>query len=450
MNERFYFDYAASTPVNADVYKAMEPYFSRHYGNAGALHSFGQEAMAAVDLSRSLVANALGAQFRDIIFTGSATEANNLALRGVLKGSRVQGLGSRAGFRVQGSGSSGQKKPLNPSGYTLYPRIIISAIEHESVLETACDLEREGIAEVIYLPVDKKGIVDMKKLRAALNDRTVLVSIMYVNNEIGSIQPISEISKIVSDFRERSMVNGQQSMVGAALPLLHTDAVQAFQFFDCNPVTLGVDLMTISAHKIYGPKGVGALYVGSRVQGLGSGVGSRAQGLGSSSDRNSLNPIGYTLYPIITGGGQEYGFRSGTENVPLIVGFGVAASHAAKYRAERKKHIEGLKKYFLAQLKKSRIGFSINGGAPSQSAPNIVNLSFRGRSAGDMLTALDMRGIAVSFGAACRSRSSKPSYVLTALGYEPLRASQGVRVSFGEPTTKKEIDALVGALKKIK
>ncbi|MDP2598477.1 MAG: cysteine desulfurase family protein [Candidatus Liptonbacteria bacterium] len=305
--EKIYLDYAASTPVDPRVFEAMRPYFTEKFGNPGSLHSFGQEAIAAVDKSRETIAKALGADFREVIFTGSATEANNLALRGVIK---------RFEYRISN---------------IEYPRIIISAIEHESVLETARDLEREGI-EVVYLPVDRRGVVDLEKLKEALNERTVLVSIMHANNEIGTAQPLFEIHRIIEDFKKRN------SSIPQFLncPLLHSDCAQAFQFLDCDVDALGVDLMTLSAHKIYGPKGIGALYV--------------RQG----KEKNVKLPDSrfQILDSIATGGGQEFGLRSGTENVPLIVGFAKAVELAIAVREKEARRIGDLRDRFWAELKK--------------------------------------------------------------------------------------------------
>jgi cysteine desulfurase len=242
--EKIYLDYAAATPVDPRVLRAMQPYFSKKFGNAGSLHSFGQEAIRALDAARETIAHCIGADFQEIIFTGSATEANNLILRGVM--SRLP-----------------------------KPRIIISSIEHESVLGTARSLKNDG-ADVICLPVDKTGLVDLKKLRASLNKNTILVSIMYANNEIGTVQPIVEVTKIVASFK-----NLRSSPSVLHPPFFHTDASQAFQFLRCDIRSLGVDFMTLSSHKIYGPKGAGALYVKQ----------------------------GANISPMLTGGNQEFGVR---------------------------------------------------------------------------------------------------------------------------------------------
>src|SRR3989338_6994102 len=234
-----YLDYAASTPIDPRVVAAMSPYFTEIFANPNSLHRFGQEASRAVFVSRQTIARSLGADYKEIIFTGSATEANNLALRGSIK-------------RIMNNAMPAGRQELRIKK----PRIKTTAIEHESVLETCRDLEKEGV-EVIYIPVNKEGIVDLKKLKSALNDRTVLVSVMYANNEIGTIQPIDKISEIIRNFRESRIRNQEYSL----FPLFHTDAVQAFQYLDCSVENLGVDLMTLSAHKIYGPKGIGALFI---------------------------------------------------------------------------------------------------------------------------------------------------------------------------------------------
>ncbi len=221
---KIYLDYAASTPVDPEVEKAMRPYFRKIFGNPGSLHWFGQEASAAVFEARQKIAKALGAKYNEVFFTGSATEANNLALRGSL---------------------------MSLKSLKFEPKVIVSSIEHESVLETARNLEKSGV-KVAYIPVDKNGIVRIDILKKELDEDTVLVSVMYANNEIGTIQPIKEITEIIKNFK----IQNPKSKIQ-----FHTDAVQALQFLDCNVQNLGVDLMTISAHKIYGPKGIGALYI---------------------------------------------------------------------------------------------------------------------------------------------------------------------------------------------
>ena len=396
LSRKIYLDYAASTPVDPRVFEAMKPYFTEKFGNPGSLHSFGQEAIAVVDKSRETIAKAINADFREIIFTGSATEANNLVLRGV----------AVAFAKKNGT----------------HPRIIISSIEHESVFETARDLEQWGI-EVIYLPVDRRGIVDLVKLKSSLNDRTALVSIMYANNEIGTIQPIQEIADIV---------HGQ-----TARPLLHTDAVQAFQFLDCNPKKLGVDLMTFSAHKIYGPKGIGALYI---------------------RDGGKMK-----FSPQTTGGGQEFGLRSGTENVPLIAGFAKAVELlliSAHSHELAHKRISELRGHFWQELKKIYPKAEINGvigeSDTLQALPNILNVYFPNHESQDLLTKFDMAGLAVSAGSACRSRAVESSYVIEALGYANGstelatgdRGKRSIRCSFGRPTTREEVDQALAVIKK--
>lgn len=402
---RLYFDYAASTPVDPLVERAMRPYFLEKFGNAGSLHSFGQEAMTAVDRSRETIAEALGANFREIIFTGSATEANNLALRGVIKS-----------FKQRTTGVS-------------RPRLVVSSIEHEAVLETARDMEKDG-AEVVYAAVNKEGVVDLKRLADALNERTILVSVMYANNEIGTIQPLFEIKKIIDDFKKRNFPKK------TTYPLFHTDAVQAFQFLDCNVKKLGVDLLTISAHKIYGPKGIGALYVRQE-------TGDKRQGL-----RGSMSHVAGCLSPIVTGGGQEFGLRSGTENVPLVVGFAEAVRLLAKSRERDSERIAKLRDFLWRGIKKVFPKAELNGPAAGSSRlPNILNVCFSGHRSEDLLVKFDLAGLAVSAGSACSSRANRPSHVIGALGYPRERALSSIRFSLGRPTTKKEVDAALKIIK---
>lgn len=371
-SRRVYFDYAASTPVDSRVETAMRPYFLSKFGNPVSLHAFGQEAMAGVDGAREKIAKALGIDFREIVFTASATEANNLALRG--------------------SVNLALKRPV----------IVVSSIEHESVLETARDLERSGI-ELRYWPVDQKGLIDLVRASSLLDDRVLMVSVMYANNEFGTIEPIPALAKII---RERS-----------PKALFHVDAVQALQFLNCRPRDIGADLMTFSAHKIYGPKGIGILYVRS----------------------------GTKLRPIITGAGQEFGLRSGTTDVPLIVGLAKALELVLKNRESETKRMGDLKQYFFRELKKLCPKVERNGGEPS--LPNILNIYFPGYVAHDLLIKFDLQGLATSSGPACRSRSSEPSYVSRALGYSPERARGSIRFSFGRPTTRQEIDKALAIIK---
>ncbi len=416
---KIYLDYAATTPVDPRVLRAMQPYFSDTFGNPSSLHSFGQQAVAAVDASRESIAGAFKADFRETIFTGSATEANNLALRGVVRGtSNFQFPRLRRDF----GGQAISKKKL---------RIIISAIEHESVRETARDLAREGI-EVVEIPVDRRGIIDLKKLEAALNERTVLVSVIYANNEIGTVQPIAEISKLLRNFRDGSRIKNQ----GSRWPLFHTDAAQAFQFLPCIPLELGVDLMTISAHKIYGPKGIGALYLKNQK--------SKIKNNGSSC-----------VAPILTGGGQEFGLRSGTENVPLIVGLAKAAELVNGVRGKEAPRIRRIRDYFWGKLKEIDpqaelvvpcVSESQASSSENEFLPNILNVYFPGQSAEQLITRLDLLGVAVSSGSACHARASQPSYVLEALGFSKEKAQHCIRFSFGRQTTQAHISL---ALKKI-
>lgn len=452
VSNKIYFDYAATTPLDPEVEKVMLPYFKEKFGNPGSLHSFGQEAIKAIDEARETIAESIGADFREIIFTGSATEANNLALRGIAKGIRNKELG------IMGRG--GSKRTLIHNSKFIIPRIIVSAIEHESILETARDLEREGV-EVVYLPVDREGFVNLEKLKESLNERTILVSIMYANNEIGTIQPIAEISKIIKNFRE-SRIKNQEFRDGKPIihnssfiiPLLHTDAVQAFQYLNCNVDDLGIDLMTLSAHKIYGPKGVGVLYVRNYESGITN------QGNGKAIIHNSK----FIIHPIVTGGGQEFGLRSGTENVPAIAGFAKAVRLSHNSRELENSRMRELGNYFWQGLKKVYPKAQLNGIMNQESGiknkktiihnslfiiPSILNVYFPGKKADDLLIKLDMAGIAVSSGSACSVRSPKPSHVLGALGLSSERVKSSLRFSFGRFTTKEEIDEALERLKDI-
>ena len=397
----------------------MAPYFSEKFGNAGSLHSFGQEAIAALDAARETIAASIKAGFREIIFTGSATEANNIVLRGVLKNINKKTL--RGGI----------------------PKIIISAIEHESILETARDVEKAGTAEVVYVPVSNSGVVDLKKLASNLDENTVLISVMYANNEIGAVQPIVEIGGIINKFKNKYVTHKPQLN---NYPLFHTDAAQAFQFFDCDVTALGVDFMTLSSHKIYGPKGAGALYIAT---------GHRPPATNThhkTTPRDSLD--GYWLPPIITGGGQEFGLRSGTENIPAIVGFAKAVEIIVDSRKPANKRIAELRGELWGGIRKIVPKMEINGDLSRRRGdplhlPSILNVYFPHHAAQDLLTKFDLIGLAASSGSACNSRAPLTSYVIRAIGYSKERAESSVRFSLGRPTTKEEIVQALAIIRKI-
>ncbi|MCL4406299.1 MAG: cysteine desulfurase [Patescibacteria group bacterium] len=402
---RIYLDAAATTPLDKAVLKAMTPYFSDRFGNPGAIHYLGQEAMRAVDESRGkiieLLAGDILEDFRNVIFTGSATEANNLALRGSVR----------------------DFYNLKRNEKYLPVKIIVSATEHDSVLKTAEDLEAEGV-EVVYLPVDKKGLIDVQKLKQSLDERTAVVSVHYVNNETGAIENVKEIGGIVREYRE-SFGGGE------VFPLFHMDAVQAFQYFDCSPEATKADLVTLSGHKMFGPKGVGVLYFNRIV---------------SRRERQAGKIIG--LKPIITGGGQEFGLRSGTENVPAIVGFSAAAKIASRKRKESFKKVSILKDYFSRSLKALGRKVALNT-PPGKSSPHILNVRFPGMKSEEMIGRLDMLGVAASAGSACSSRSLLPSHVLLAMGLSEKEALESVRFSFSRELEKADLAVGLKAIKKI-
>ncbi|MEK7646773.1 MAG: cysteine desulfurase family protein [Patescibacteria group bacterium] len=381
-NKKIYLDYAAATPVEAEVISAMEPYWAREFGNPGALHFMGQEARRAVDDAREKIKKFVNADsLRNIIFTGSATEADNMAVYGAVRG-------------------------FARSHRLVLPHIITTVIEHEAVLEPCRDLEKNGLARVTYLKTGKDGIVDVLDLEKALSRDTALVSVMYANNEIGTIQPIVEISEAIRRWKKSS-----DSV--SDWPLFHTDAVQAANYLDMDVRKLGVDLLTISGHKIYGPKGIGALYI-----------------------RDGIN-----IYPWLQGGGQEYGMRAGTEPVPVIAGFGRAAELVERWKLseENIKNMSELRDYLLDKLLQIP-GVDLNG-SRERRLPNNVNIVLTNRDFDTIMIGLSQAGVCVSSGAACAARGQKPSHVLLALGYDEKRARSSLRITLGKHTTKEELDA---------
>ena len=374
---RIYLDYAATTPCDLKVLKAMLPYLKKDFGNASSIYQLGQKALEAIDEARNTVAGFLGCAAQEIIFTGSATEANNLAIFGVIKNLK-----------------------------TSQPHIITSKIEHHAILEPCQALEKQGV-EVTYLPVDKEGLVQFSDIKKSLKKNTVLVSIMYANNETGTIQSIAEIGKLIKKTNPQT--------------LFHTDAVQAINFLDCDVKKLGVDLLTLSSHKIYGPKGVGALFVKKGTQ----------------------------ITPLIYGGGHEMGLRSGTENVPGIVGLAAAVKEIQdpKIKIHNIK-IKQLRDKTIKTILKIVPGTKLNG-SQEYRLPNNINISFQGAEGEAMVIALDQKGIAVSTGSACSSKSLEPSHVLRALGLSDQDAHGSLRITLGRQTTQKEIEKLFKVLPSI-
>lgn len=373
----------------------MRPYFSREFGNPGSLHSFGQKAIAAVDASREELGKLIGAKhFREVIFTGGATEANNLALRGTVELYRKS----------------------HPD--VVRPRVIISAIEHESVFETALTLEQHGV-EVIRLPVNKEGVIDIVALRGALTEHTAIVSVMHVNNEVGTIQPLREIKFMIEEFRKELAATGGPSRP-MPYPLFHTDAAQSFPHLYCDVGMIGVDMMTLSAHKMNGPKGIGALYV-------------------RRDEKAFPENGGFPFVAQLRGGGQEFGMRSGTENVPGIVGFAKAAQVAAAARGKNAARIVALRDELWKRIQAAVPKTEINGPMGDAKAPHILNVYFPGHAAQDLLTKFDRAGLAASSGSACRSRAVEPSYVIEAMGHSKERAGSSIRFSVGRSTTKGDV-----------
>ena len=424
-------DYAATTPMDSGVEIAMRPFYSGIFGNPSSSHLHGQEASRAVFLARQGIARALNADYTEIVFTGSATEANNLALRGVFEyalgkhplfspAEKRDSLSeNRSALRSGDQADSLPRCSLERISKTPL-RVVISAIEHDSVYEVAMALRRLHGAEIIEVPVSGEGIIDLKSLEAALNENTVLVSVQMANSELGVIQPIKEIAEIIKKHKAGSG--------SAVYPLFHTDAVQVFQYMKCDVADLGVDLLTLSAHKIYGPKGIGCLFV------------------------RKLPTNHYPLSTIVAGGGQENGMRSGTENVPAIVGFAKAIEITEKVRVKEAKRIKVLRDLLWKGIKKIIPDAELNGPPPVSGSwsrlPNNLSVYLPSRPAQDVCIELDLMGMAVSPGTACASRAAEPSRVLKALGFSGDRPMSSIRFSLGRGTSAGEIRSVVSILKK--
>jgi cysteine desulfurase len=379
---RVYLDHSATTPADRRVVEAMLPYLTEKFGNASSVHFFGQEARAAVDRARREVAALIGARANEIVFVSGGTEANNLAIRGVCE--------AAAGHA--GSGSKGH--------------LITSAIEHSSVRGICEKLEQDGW-EVTWLPAYDNGIVRVADVRAALRPDTALISVMLANNEIGTIQPLEEIGALVREERAR----GQRHL------WLHTDAVQAAGRIPLNVETLGCDLLSLSAHKLYAPKGSGALFV-----------------------RRGVRLVSQNV-----GGHQEREKRAGTESVPGIVAFGAAAKFARAEMERRSTHDRQLRDGFEARLTE-RIPDIVFNGDRAQRLPHLSNISFRFIEGEGLLISLDLRGVAVSTGSACSSGTLEPSPVIRALGRNDELARGAIRFSFGKDNTEQDVDYVLEVL----
>ncbi len=372
--KRIYLDHAATTPAHAEVVAAMLPYLTDTFGNPSSIHSFGQEAKQAIDAARETVALFIGAKRDEIVFTSGGTEADNFALKGVAYANEHRGN-----------------------------HIITSSIEHHAVIEPLHFLAQRGF-KVTYLPVDKYGMVDPQDLRKSICDQTILISVMHANNEIGTIEQIAEIGEIA---RERGIC-------------FHSDAVQTLGHIPVNVNDLRVDLLSMSAHKLYGPKGVGALYV-----------------------RKGTN-----LIPFMQGGGQEQGRRASTENVHGIVGFGKAVEIARREMGEESKRLTLLRDKLIEGLL-GRIDHVRLNGHRTKRLPNNVDISAKFVEGESMLLNLDLEGIAASSGSACTSGSLEPSHVLLALGLSHEEAHGSLRFSLGRGTTDQEIECVLEVMPSI-
>lgn len=371
-----YMDYSATTPVKQEVLETMSPYFTEHYGNPSSLYTIGQESKAAISNARRQVASIIGADEKEIYFTACGTESDNWAIFGTADAKKGKGK-----------------------------HIITSKIEHHAVLHSCQQLEKQGY-DVTYLDVEPDGTINPQALKAALRDDTVMVSIMMVNNEVGTIEPIKELCSVTKAFNKEI--------------IFHTDAVQGLGNVSIDVKELGIDLMSMSAHKIYGPKGVGGFFI-----------------------RKGLRITNY-----LHGGAQENRHRAGTENIAGIVGFGKAAELAEKNLDEHIRHCSELRDYFIEQVLKNIPNTEVNGNMEHRH-PGNASITFNYIEGESILLLLDAKGIYVSTGSACSSTSLTPSHVLTALGVPVERIHGTVRFSIGDFTTKEDLDYVLDELKPV-
>jgi cysteine desulfurase len=367
-----YLDHSATTPVDPRVVEAMLPYFTENYGNASSLHRYGQAALGGLDSARRTVAEILNASPKEIVFTGCGSESDNLAIRGVAFALRQRGN-----------------------------HIITTPIEHHAILNTVAQLEKEFGFEATRVPVDRHGIVNPEDIARAITPRTVLISVMYANNEVGTVEPIGEIAEIA---RAHKIV-------------FHSDAVQAGGYLPLDVNMLGVDLMSLAAHKFHGPKGIGALYVRT----------------------------GTPLLTMQTGGGQERGRRAGTENVPYIVGMATALKIAQESRDETNARMVGLREKLVEGILE-RVPQSELTGHPQHRLPGHASFVVPGAIGDEMVLGLDLAGVAASTGSACTAGSAEPSHVLAAMGYPADVARGALRLTLGRENTKEEVEYAANAV----
>jgi cysteine desulfurase len=367
-----YMDHSATSPVDPEVFKAMEPYFVNSYGNASTLYSLGREARKAMEDGRMKVASLIGADPTEVIFTSGGTESDNIAIKGTA-------------YKLRKKGN----------------HIITSNIEHPAVDETCKYLEKNGF-EVTYLPAGEEGIVKVEDLEKAITDKTILITIMHANNEIGTVQPIKEIGEVARKYKI----------------YFHTDAVQSVGKIPVNVDDLNVDMLSLSSHKLYGPKGIGALYVKKGVR----------------------------LEPIIHGGGHEKGLRPGTENVAGIVGIGKACEIAEENMDENINKISSIRDKIIEKVL-SEVEQSYLNGHPTKRLPNNINFRFTGIEGESLVLHLDAKGIAASTGSACSSKKLEPSHVLMALGLKEVDAHGSLRLTLGKENKDEEIDYVVESIK---
>ena len=375
-----YMDHGATTPMRSEVLEAMMPYFTESFGNPSSIYTLAQETRNAVEDSRRFVANSIGARASEICFTSGGTEADNAAIKGVAMS--MKNLGNH---------------------------IITTSIEHHAVLHTCHQMEQFGF-DVTYIPVDDKGFVSAKDILDAITDKTILISVMLANNEIGTIQPIKEIAEKIREYSDK---NGKTIV-------FHTDAVQAVGHLPVDVKDLGVDMLSISGHKFYGPRGVGALYI----------------------------KRGTPFEPLIIGGGQERQRRSGTENVPGIVGLSKALELSVKeMELESSRQIK-IRNHIFDYLKKNVDDLLINGDQINR-LPNNVNISFPGIEGESILLALDLGGVSASSGSACSAASIEPSHVLLAIGRSAEQARGTIRITIGRTTTNEDVQYMLNLLPNI-